>query len=106
MSANREAVACPSERAQLYTTYGGALRSAEGMCAAPTVSARQMATGHRASCGKRMILLRANHYRGRYASPALAATSYLFVNLPDGNILRCKLFPSDKFPKSGYPFSI
>ena len=86
MSANREAVACPSERAQLYTTYGGALRPAGGICAAPTVSARLMATGHRASCEKRMILLRINHHRGCYASPALAAASYPFVDLPPENL--------------------
>ena len=28
---------------------------------------------------------------------ALAAASYPFVDLPPGNILRCKLFPSSKF---------
>ena len=38
-------------------------------------------------------------YRGRYASPALAATSYPFVDLPSGDTLRCKLFPADKFYK-------
>ena len=37
--------------------------------------------------------------RGRYASPALAATSYPFVDLPSGDTLRCKLFPADKFYK-------
>ena len=35
-------------------------------------------------------------YRGRYASPALAVASYPFVDLPPGNTLRCKLFPSSK----------
>ena len=38
-----------------------------------------------------------NHYRGRYTSPALAAASYPFVDLPPGNTLRRKLFPSSKF---------
>ena len=38
-------------------------------------------------------------YRGRYASPALAAASYPFVYLPSGDTLRCKLFPADKFHK-------
>ena len=38
-------------------------------------------------------------YRGRYASPALAAASYPFVDLPSGDTLRCKLFPADKFYK-------
>ena len=35
--------------------------------------------------------------RGRYASPALAAASYPFVDLPSGDTLRYKLFPADKF---------
>lgn len=30
-------------------------------------------------------------------SPALAAASRLFVDLPPGNNLRCKLFPFSKF---------
>ena len=38
-------------------------------------------------------------YWGRYASPALAAASYPFVDLPSGDTLRCKLFPADKFYK-------
>jgi len=38
-------------------------------------------------------------YRRRYASPALAAASYPFVDLPSGDTLRCKLFPGDKFYK-------
>ena len=38
-----------------------------------------------------------NHHRGSYPSPALAYASYPFVDLPPGIILRCKLFPSDKF---------
>lgn len=37
-------------------------------------------------------------------APALAAASYPFVDLPPGSTLRCKLFPSDKFLKSGYTF--
>ena len=40
-----------------------------------------------------------NHHRGRYASPALAAASYPFVDLPSGDTLRCKLFPADKLYK-------
>ena len=43
-------------------------------------------------------------YRGRYASPALAAASYPFVDLPSGDTLRCKLFPADKFHKICYLF--
>ena len=54
-----------------------------------------------ASCGKRMIArsvpASANHHRGSYTSPALAAASYPFVDLPPGNTLRCKLFPFSKF---------
>ena len=38
-------------------------------------------------------------YTSRYASPALAAASYPFVDLPSGDTLRCKLFPADKFYK-------
>lgn len=38
-----------------------------------------------------------NHHRGSYPSPALAYASYPFVDLPPGNTLRCKLFPSNKF---------
>ena len=38
-----------------------------------------------------------NHNRGSYTSPALATASYPFVDLPPGNTLRCKLFPSSKF---------
>ena len=44
-----------------------------------------------------MVCFKSN--RGRYASPALAAASYPFVNLPSGDTLRCKLFPADKFYK-------
>jgi len=39
----------------------------------------------------------ANHHRGSYTSPALATASYPFVDLPPGNTLRRKLFPSSKF---------
>ena len=51
-----------------------------------------------ASCGKRMfarsVPTAANHHRGSYTSPALAAASYPFVDLPPGSTLRCKLFRS------------
>jgi hypothetical protein len=49
-----------------------------------------------------MVCFKSN--RGRYASPALAAASYPFVDLPPGNTLRCKLFPSSKFYQSSYPY--
>ena len=38
-----------------------------------------------------------NGERRSYTSPALAAASYPFVDLPPGNTLRCKLFPFSKF---------
>ena len=44
-----------------------------------------------------------NHHRGSYTSPALAAASYPFVDLPLGNTLRCKLFPSSKFTIHLFP---
>ena len=62
-----------------------------------------------ASCGKRMIARSvpapANHHRGSYTSPALAAASYPFVDLPPGNTLRCKLFPFSKFYNRSLYFS-
>ena len=60
-----------------------------------------------ASCGKQMIARSVpapvNHHRGSYTSPALAAASYPFVDLPLGNTLRCKLFPSSKFTIHLFP---
>ncbi len=44
--------------------------------------------------------------QGRYASPALAAASYPFVDLPSGDTLRCKLFPGDKFYKISLYFEV
>ena len=34
-----------------------------------------------------------------FCTPALAAASNPFVDLPSGDTLRCKLFPADKFYK-------
>ena len=34
-----------------------------------------------------------------FCTPALAAASYPFVDLPSGDTLLCKLFPADKFYK-------
>ncbi len=45
------------------------------------------------------VMVCSKSYRGRYTSPALAAASYPFVDLPSGDTLRCKLFPADKFYK-------
>ena len=50
------------------------------------------------------VYKRQKSYRGRYASPALATTSYPFVDLPSGDTLRYKLFPADKFHKICYLF--
>ena len=47
----------------------------------------------------RSLMVCSKSNRGRYASPALAAASYPFVDLPSGDTLRCKLFPADKFYK-------
>ena len=58
-------------------------------------------TGRHAPCGKRMIARSvpapANHHRGSYTSPALAAASYLPCGLAAGDTLRCKLFTSSEF---------
>ena len=53
----------------------------------------------------RSVPASANHHRGSYTSPALAAASYPFVDLPPGNTLRCKLFPFSKFNLLDYPSS-
>ena len=39
-----------------------------------------------------------------HISPALAAASYPFVDLPSGDTLRCKLFQAYKFHKICYLF--
>ena len=39
--------------------------------------------------------------RGRYASPALAAASYPFVDLPSGDTLRCNGLTSRPFVYAG-----
>ena len=74
---------CPSERGRNYTPVEPV------RCVLPE-----------APCREQMIsadLIRSNHHRGSYTSPALAAASYPFVDLPPGNTLRCKMFPSSKF---------
>ena len=84
MLSEPQPVDCPSERGRNYTPPEGSVLRPAG-----------------ASCGKRMIARSvpapANHHRGSYTSPALAAASYPFVDLPPGNTLRCKLFPFSKF---------
>ena len=77
---------------------GSVLRPAGGVSASAPVGAELTSTGRHAPCGKRMIarrfLICSNHHRGSYTSPALAAASYPFVDLPPGSTLRCKLFRS------------
>ena len=45
----------------------------------------------------------AGRKEGSCTFPALAAASYPFVDLPTGNTLRCKLFPSSKFTVHLFP---
>ena len=90
MLSEPQPVDCPSERGRNYTPVEPV------RCALPG-----------ASCGKRMIArsvpASVNHHRGSYTSPALAAASYPFVDLPPGNTLRCKLFPFSKFTIHLFP---
>ena len=79
-------------RAQLYTGRAGALR--------PAGSPLQGVDDFR------RFSICSNHHRGSYTSPALAAASYPFVDLPPRNTLRYKLFPSSKFYQSSYPKDI
>lgn len=76
------------------------MRPAGGVSAAASMGAELTSTGRHAPCGKQMIfrsvMAAVNHHRGRYTSPALAAASYPFVDLPSENVLRCKPFPADK----------
>ncbi len=69
--------------AQLYTGRASALRFA----GSPLQGADDF----------RRFSICSNHHRGSFTSSALAAASYPFVDLPPGNTLRCKLFPSSKF---------
>ena len=75
MLSEPQPVDCPSERGRNYTPPEGSVLRPAG-----------------ASCGKRMIARSvpapANHHRGSYTSPALAAASYPFVDLPSENILQ------------------
>ena len=109
MLSEPQPVGYPSERGRNYTPpEGSVLRPAGGVSASAPVGAELTSTGRHAPYGKRMIARSApapaNHHRGSYTSPALAAVSYPFVNLPPGNTLRCKLFLTDKFTKSYYTY--
>ena len=75
---------CPSERGRNYTPVEPV------RCVLPEAPCRERMIA-------RSVPASVNHHRGSYTSPALAAASYPFVDLPPGNTLRCKLFPSSKF---------
>ena len=57
---------------------------------------RMVIAGGYGICLFSAVMVCSKSNRGRYASPALAAASYPFVDLPSGETLRCKLFPADK----------
>ena len=84
-------VDCPSERGRNYTPVEPV------RCVLPEAPCRERMIA-------RSVPASVNHHRGSYTSPALAAASYPFVDLPPGNTLRCKLFPSSKFTIGRYTF--
>ena len=79
-------VDCPSERGRNYTPVEPV------RCVLPEAPCRERMIA-------RSVPASVNHHRGSYTSPALAAASYPFVDLPPRNTLRCKLFPFSKFSK-------
>ena len=81
---------CPSERGRNYTPVEPV------RCVLPEAPCRERMIA-------RSVPASVNHHRGSYTSPALAAASYPFVDLPPGNTLRCKLFPSSKFTIRLFP---
>ena len=84
MLSEPQPVDCPSERGRNYTPVEPV------RCVLPEAPCRERMIA-------RSVPASVNHHRGSYTSPALAAASYPFVDLPPGNTLRCKLFPSSKF---------
>ena len=84
-------VDCPSERGRNYTPVEPV------RCVLPEAPCRERMIA-------RSVPASVNHHRGSYTSPALAAASYPFVDLPPRNTLRYKLFPSSKFYQSSYPY--
>ena len=70
-------------RAQLYTGQAGALRPAGGFLR------KADDFQHRCGCFQSS--------QGTLHFPCAGCASYPFVDLPPGNTLRCKLFPSSKF---------
>ena len=91
MLSEPQPVDCPSERGRNYTPVEPV------RCVLPEAPCRERMIA-------RSVPASVNHHRGSYTSPALAAASYPFVDLPPGNTLRCKLFPSSKFYQSSYPY--
>ena len=84
MLSEPQPVDCPSERGRNYTPVEPV------RCVLPEAPCRERMIA-------RSVPAPVNHHRGSYTSPALAAASYPFVDLPPGNTLRCKMFPSSKF---------
>ena len=72
-------------RAQLYTGRAGALRPAGGFL--------RKADDFQHTCGC------FQSSQGTLCFPCAGCASYPFVDLPPGNTLHCKMFPSDKFYK-------
>ena len=70
-------------RAQLYTGQAGALRPAGGFLR------KADDFQHRCGCFQSS--------QGTLHFPCAGCASYPFMDLPPGNTLRCKLFPSSKF---------
>ena len=70
-------------RAQLYTGRAGALRPAGGFLR------KADDFQHTCDCFQSS--------QGTLRFPCAGCASYPFVDLPPGNTLRCKLFPSSKF---------
>ena len=90
MLSEPQPVDCPSERGRNYTPVEPV------RCVLPEAPCRERMIA-------RSVPASVNHHRGSYTSPALAAASYPFVDLPLGNTLRCKLFPSSKFTIHLFP---
>ena len=78
-------------RAQLYTGRAGALRPAGGFLRKAD------------NCPQRSGSCQSS--QGTLSFPCAGCASYPFADLPPGNTLRCKLFPSSKFYRSQLYFS-
>ena len=93
MLSEPQPVDCPSERGRNYTPVEPV------RCVLPEAPCRERMIA-------RSVPASVNHHRGSYTSPALAAASYPFVDLPPGNTLRCKLFPSSKFTIMSFIYKV